>query len=108
MSDQKQRDFGSVMARLRANYLASLPGKADALAESLSATQSGDAEAAESLAQQIHRLAGTAGSFGIHDISEMANALDIRLHNGEQPSDLNDEIQAFVAALRARSSSASS
>ena len=103
MTDDKQkRDFTSVMDKLRANYVAGLAAKANMLAETLAGIQAGEDGADASLAQQIHRLAGTAGSFGVNDVSDVANALDIRLHNGEQPAELADELTAFAALLRAR------
>lgn len=101
-SEQKKRDFASVMDRLRANYLSNLPDKANQLAQTLADLQAGNTEAAASLAQQIHRLAGTAGSFGVQDVSDVANTLDARLHNGESPSEMTQELQSLIALLHER------
>ena len=102
MTSGHNRDFASVMDRLRANYLAGLNDKADRLSHALMGVRVGDDEAVASVAEQIHRLAGTAGSFGVHDVSTAANTLDVKLHNGEEPSALTDEIEAFIQLLRTR------
>lgn len=101
-SEHEKQDFASVMDKLRANYVLGLGGKAERLQETLTRAQAGDDEAVASLAQQVHRLAGTAGSFGVHDVSQQANDLDVRLHNGESHGELADELAAFIQLLRDR------
>ena len=100
MTIEQNKTFESVMDRLRANYLAGLNAKADLLADALTRVRAGDDAAGASVAEQIHRLAGTAGSFGVHDVSDVANALDVRLHNGEQALALTREIEDFIQLLR--------
>ena len=99
ISEDKKRSFSAVMDQLRAKYLAGLAGKADELAQIHAAARAGEPVVAE-LAMQIHRLAGTAGSFGVHEVSDRATALDIHLHNGIAYTELIDDITALIQAMR--------
>lgn len=51
----------------------------------------------DELALTIHRLAGSAGSFGFPTISALAGDIDMRMRNGEARS--TDQLEALIHAL---------
>ena len=51
----------------------------------------------EAFATLVHRLAGTAGSFGFPELSAAAGAVDQQIRNGEGPS--ATEVEALIRAL---------
>lgn len=67
-------------------------------AEDLAALKGADV-GRETLKYLVHRLAGSAGMFGYHDVSRLAAVVDDALHEGEaaDPADL----AALVAAVEA-------
>ena len=102
--EEKRQKFQSVMARLSADYLARLADKARELERALIAARSGGSDEYEVVGRLIHRLAGSAGSFGVHDVSEQANALDTRLHDDTNTlADLDSDIVSFIELLDRRS-----
>lgn len=50
------------------------------------------------MATIVHRMAGVAGSFGFHDLSRFASAIDDRLTLGLAPDP--EDLAGFQAALR--------
>lgn len=50
------------------------------------------------MATVVHRMAGLAGSFGFHDLSRFASAIDDRLTLGLAPNP--EDLAGFEAALR--------
>ena len=105
MSDiSRQQQFSTVMARLRANYIAGLADKSRALCEALEVARAGDNEGRANMTQIVHRLAGTAGSFGLGDVSARANDLDIQLREGVSLEQLSGSLQSLIQLLRDYSS----
>lgn len=51
----------------------------------------------DELALTIHRLAGSAGSFGFPTISALAADIDVQMRNGEARS--GDELEALIHSL---------
>lgn len=51
----------------------------------------------DELALTIHRLSGSAGSFGFPEISVLAADIDVRIRNGEARS--SDQLDALIRAL---------
>ena len=71
-------DLQDVLAKLRERYLASSGNTITAfrqLAEQLQATPSA-AAVVSSLRRELHRVHGTAGSYGFHEVSRLAGALE--------------------------------
>ena len=88
-------DFEEVLARMRADYRAKLPAKADRI-EALVAA--GDAD---ELAGYLHKLGGTAGSYGLGEIADAALAIERELKAGAAIREVDATIAALLAALRA-------
>jgi HPt (histidine-containing phosphotransfer) domain-containing protein len=78
------------MEALRARFLART-------AEDLETLRACDEPA--DLRPMIHRLAGSAGTFGFAEISALAGALDDRLHAGERVA--RADLTSLIAALEA-------
>lgn len=81
---------------LRRAYLGSLPGKLAAmehLVESLLEHPDDDYRL-QALRLAVHRLAGTAGSYGLEAVSELACAWELRLAavHGRRPTDTELEV----------------
>lgn len=61
---------------LRVKYMATLGDEADALQLDIDALQAGDTGAAERIARRAHRIAGTAGSYGLTPLSDAASVVE--------------------------------
>jgi HPt (histidine-containing phosphotransfer) domain-containing protein len=73
-------DLEKGLASLRANYARSFPSKLAALAEAWRAFDGGADEAsARALHVLVHRLAGSAGSYGFAELGTRARAVDLVL-----------------------------
>ena len=76
MSDELENAFSA----LRRDYAASLPAKLDELAAALDEAERSGAPAALAQATSLaHRLAGTAGSYGLAEVSASASVLEEKL-----------------------------
>lgn len=92
--------------RVREKYREALPATLavfSSLASRLAARPT-DPEVVESVRRELHRLHGTAGSYGYHEASELAAALEERAEGWIENPDLDRQdrarmIQEFVAAL---------
>ncbi len=62
---------------LQRDYLAELPARLDELRADVAAFRAGQAESAASLKTRLHRLAGSGGSYGFPEISEVARELEL-------------------------------
>jgi len=60
------------LAALHAEYLARLPGRLTELDGLLDALRRGDRDSLEPLQRQLHNLTGSAGSYGLDEISRLA------------------------------------
>ncbi|NRD52416.1 response regulator [Corallococcus exiguus] len=69
-------DFAASLARLSADYGAKLPERLAMLQALLGKGRHGDAEAMEEAYSVVHKLHGTAGSYGFRDVSIAAGALE--------------------------------
>lgn len=103
--DEQQRQFEAVIARMRRDYMAKFAERAQELEDALAPYRSNQTHSHEQLGRLIHRLAGTAGSFGAVEISERAISIEQRLHDGVSREELVGEIEALIALLRATAAS---
>lgn len=91
--------FQERLRQIRAGYVAKLAGQADEIEALL------DAAAPESARDQIvarvHRLAGTAGSFGFAALSARANDIEMSLLEGASVSDSDQALRELVSLMRA-------
>ena len=60
------------LANLTSRYIATMPDRVSAIAETLTRCRHESLEAAPILERQFHTLAGTAGTFGLHALSAVA------------------------------------
>jgi HPt (histidine-containing phosphotransfer) domain-containing protein len=80
---------------MRDEYRAKLPGKADRI-EALVAA--GDPAA---LAGYLHKLGGTAGSYGLAEVADQALAIEGRLEDGAAVAGLESALARLLGLLRA-------
>ena len=69
-----------LIAEQRQRYIESMPVKRRAILECMeqikAAVRSGESDLCDKLFQQIHRLAGSAGSYGFEDLGQAASVVD--------------------------------
>ncbi len=106
VEDSGPRRVAEALALLRAEYSAALPDKVDALVRAVHASRrrAGDAELSAEARSHAHRLRGTSGSYGLHEVSLAAGRIEELLErSGAASSGLDDELDALVdLASRAR------
>ena len=84
-------DFEAALRELRDAYRDSVPAKLDEIDAALAARS---LETARALA---HRLAGTAGSYGMADLGAAASAIEARIDAGGDPW---DDLARLLASAR--------
>jgi HPt (histidine-containing phosphotransfer) domain-containing protein len=100
MTSADEPKFSSMMARLKQGYVQSLASKAEELCEAMAQYGEGLAAGAESeVGSLVHRLAGTAGSFGVDDVSERAAHIEKRMHAGMTDAELAGEIAGLAELM---------
>ena len=92
-----------LIAKQRQRYIESMPVKREAILECMAqiraAVRSGEPELCDKLFQQIHRLAGSAGSYGFEEMGQAASVVDRYLiAKSFQPDDL-PELSALLEKL---------
>lgn len=79
---QSDVDFQERLQALREDYVAKLPERIDEIEREWQAIGSGDvAEASQALYRKLHAVTGSAGTFGLTDLSRQARAIEHHLHN---------------------------
>jgi hypothetical protein len=71
--------LAAAIAMLSAEYDAALPGRIADIRRALEHARKGGAAGRDELVDELHRLAGTAGTFGHPDVSDRARALEVAL-----------------------------
>ncbi len=64
--------LNNALAELRREYLFEAPGRLAELRKDVAAFRAGEPDASLSLLRRFHRLAGSGGSYGLQDISQIA------------------------------------
>lgn len=76
LSEQAQK----LIAKQRSKYIESMPDKRAAICQCMvqvsNAVRSGKGDLCDTLFQQVHRLAGSAGSYGFESLGEVASVVD--------------------------------
>ena len=76
LSEQAQK----LIAKQRRRYIESMPDKREViclcLAQVSNAVSSGEGNLCDTLFQQVHRLAGSAGSYGFESLGQAASVVD--------------------------------
>ncbi|MCA9691204.1 MAG: response regulator [Myxococcales bacterium] len=94
-------DLGGALDRLRAAYGQALPAKLDAL-ERLCQEAQGDDAALTKARDAAHKLRGTAGSCGFHDVSRLAGRVELLLREHDERAQLRwTEVLATIDEVRA-------
>lgn len=92
-----------LIAKQRQRYIKSMPDKREVVfyckAQISAAVRSGEPDLCDKLFQQIHRLAGSAGSYGFEDMGRAASVVDRYLMaKSLQPDDL-PELESLLQKL---------
>ncbi len=76
-----KRELSPKLQQLIESYRASLPGKRDEIAEARQAAEAAGWSGLELRAYYdlVHKLAGSSGSYGLRELSEIARVLDRQL-----------------------------
>ena len=96
--------FEARLAALRADWQAQLPGRLGELRQAAQACRAApsDAAALEDLHRRVHMLAGSAGTFGLPDLSRQARAVEHGLEAlMERPARTAADFATVQAALDA-------
>ena len=83
MSDSVDHAFQG----LQREYLSGMPARLDELRADVARVRSGATEAAASLRSQLHRLAGSGGSYGFLEFSSIAREAEQWLADHPSPED---------------------
>ena len=104
--------LAAAIAMFSAEYAAAMPSRVADLRLALDRARAGGADGRAELVDELHRLAGSAGTFGLPDLSDRARELEIELkarrsrRAGMPPtareSRVLDAIAAFVDELATR------
>jgi diguanylate cyclase (GGDEF)-like protein len=88
---------------LQREYLSELPDRLEEIRADISAFRAGSAEAAGSLKMRFHRLAGSGGSYGFPEISQIAREQEQWIATGPRSTDsgrLDEALEQLAAAHR--------
>ena len=92
------------LALARAGYVVKLQAKLDHLATLVARSRGGDERALREAQQLAHRLCGTAGTFGLNEVSEATALIDrklLALRDGRQAANvLWEEISEVLKNVR--------
>lgn len=78
-------DLTRVLQQLRREYVAEAPVRLQELRKDIAAFRAGEPDAVKSLILRFHRLAGSGGSYGFPDISDVARETERWLKRNPQP-----------------------
>lgn len=94
MSDPVDRAF----QELRREYLSTMPARLNELRDDIASLRAGHRDAADSLRVRLHRLAGSAGSYGFRDLSMLAREGEQRLSRSPEPDWLEEMVNRMERA----------
>lgn len=77
MSDVANDQLDETMARLQREYVAELPARLAELRKDFAALNAGEPDAADSIRQRLHKLAGSGGSYGFAEMSQVARNAEL-------------------------------
>jgi HPt (histidine-containing phosphotransfer) domain-containing protein len=78
-------ELEQVLSQLRREYLAESPARLAELRRLIAAFRAGDPDASQSLIILFHRLAGSGGSYGFPEISEIGRTMERWLKSTPPP-----------------------
>ncbi len=100
VDEAARQRFLEQLEAMKRSYLDRLPGQAEELEELNARLRASDADAMPRVEAIVHKLAGTAGSYGLMEISLAATSLDTLIKQGAAPSSLEEELDALIALMR--------
>jgi len=100
VDEAARKRFLEQLESMKRAYVARFPERADELDALRARLDEGDATAVLRVEELVHALAGTAGSYGLDDISVAATALDIRVKGGAPPASLVADLGELISLLR--------
>jgi len=101
VDDAARERFRAQLERMKKGYVSRLPERAAELEELRPGLSAGDAAASQQVRDIVHRLSGTAGSYGLDEISRAATELELRIDKAAAPDALASDLDALVLVLRA-------
>lgn len=82
--------LNDALAELRREYLSEAPARLAELRKDVAAFRAGEPDAAQSLIRRFHRLAGSGGSYGFPEVSEISREAERWLRDeGPLPTEIN-------------------
>lgn len=105
MEEQRLKEFFERLEVMSRDYAGKLGTKADEVEDAAQRWQRGEEEARGVLIDRVHRLV-SAGSFGFNQISDSAMQLETRLVGDAALSDIQSELDEFIALVRSKSQNA--
>ena len=78
-------ELEQVLAQLRREYVAESPARLEELRKYVAAFRAGEPDARQSLIVHFHRLAGSGGSYGFPEISELGRSMERWLKSTPPP-----------------------
>ena len=96
------------LTALRAQYAAGLPAEVRGARKALERLSEDGAAAIEACWQRVHRIYGTAGSYGLHEVARLASLIETELgpyrESGAPPRRVMSQVEATLAELEAQAS----
>jgi chemotaxis protein histidine kinase CheA len=97
MSEPMSPELELALKQLRREYVADSPARLLELRKDVSAFRAGEPDAIKSLIVRFHRLAGSGGSYGFPDISEIGREMERWLK--QSPAPRSDEAAKLDDAI---------
>ena len=101
MNDEASQRFAVELERLKRNYRARMRDSHGELEGLGDACRRGEAAACARVHAIAHGIAGTAGSYGFMEISQVATAVDVLCKDGAAGAEIGQALQQLIAALAA-------
>lgn len=104
MNGPMSPELEQALAQLRREYVAESPARLQELRKDIAAFRAGEADASRSLSVRFHRLAGSGGSYGLPEISEVGREMERWLKTGPAPgpeaaTKLDDALQRLASSF---------
>jgi len=85
------------LTKLKREYMRSLPARLEMIEQLM---QRGDARSREEAISILHKIHGTAGSYDLDDISEMAGDCEEHLRSNPSAGDAVETVKACLKGIR--------
>ena len=98
--EKRDRELRERLAEIRASYISTLRSQGTALSQLMARRDNvRDSEIQQRVLALVHKLGGTAGSFGLEEIAVPAAALELALMAADRLSDCDAAIRDLIHRL---------